>query len=120
MDLDCVEKVQKWVEFDNTILKNKEHISSVIENKKILEEEILNYVESNDMNSITISVTDGNIKFPKVTSTQSLNNKNLKILIHKYNTENEANIPVDDLVNFIYKNLEKKSSIGIKRTISQF
>jgi hypothetical protein len=117
MDFEYVRKVQEWVELDNRILRNKELMKEVVDKKTALETEILDYVEDNKIEDLTLSITDGNIKFAKKNTTQQLNNRTLKTLLEKYIDEKKIHIDVNEVCNFITNNLEKKSGVFMKRSI---
>lgn len=117
MDLEYIRKVQEWVELDNRILRNKEQIKEVIEKKTSLETEILDYVEDKKIEDLTLSISDGNIKFAKKHTVQQINNRTLKTLLEKYVDEKQIKLDVNEICNFITNNLEKKSGVYMKRSI---
>ncbi len=117
MDLTCVKRVQEWVELDNMILKNKEQIQEKVEKKKQLEEEILDYVETNKLENLCLNISDGTIKFCKRTSTQPLSMKTLRQLLEKYNKDKNSSVNINDICDFIATNLEKKNQTYLKRDI---
>lgn len=119
MDLSYVKRIQEWVELDNLILKNKEQIQEKVEKKKQLEEEILDYVETNKLENLCLNISDGKIKFNKRSTTQPLSMKILRQLMEKYNLEKDNNtfININEICDFIASNLEKKSQIFLKREI---
>ena len=118
MDIQYIKQIQKWVELDNATLKNKESIKSVVEEKKDIEETIIEYVGNNKLENINISITDGNIKFQKKNTVQPLNIKTLRNLLQKYNDETPSSINIDEVCDFITKNLDVKVSYMIKRTVA--
>ena len=117
MDITYVRKVQEWVELDNRIMKNKEQIKDVVEKKTALETEILEYAEDKKIDDLTLSISDGNIKFSKKNTTQQLSNRLLKTLLEKYTEEKGVTLNVNDVCNYVTNSLEKKSSIYMKRNI---
>lgn len=116
MDLEYIQKVKEWVEMDNQILSNKEQIKDVVERKKELEEEILTYIEHNKFDNLSLNISDGTIKFSKRNTSQPLSMRTLRIILNKYSHE-KTTIDVDGICEFISTNLEKKTSIGMKRDI---
>jgi hypothetical protein len=117
MDITYVKKVQEWVELDNKILKNKDEIKDTVEKKKDLEDDILQYIEENKFDNLSLSISDGNIKFAKKTNTQPLSIKTIKTILEKYKFEKNVALDADDICAFVSSNLEKKSSVFMKRDI---
>ena len=120
MDITYVKKVQEWVELDNIIMKSKEDTKDVVDRRKVLEESILEYVEKNNFDNFDLTISDGKIKFAKKTNVQSMSTKTIKNLLTSYFAAPErANIQVDvdEICEYITSNLEKKTSIYMKRDI---
>ena len=117
MDFTYVKRVQEWVELDNKVLRNKELIKDVTERKKQLEEDILEYVETNKLDSLCLNISDGTIKFGKRSSTQPLSIKYIRQTIEKYAEEKSLAIDVNELCDYISSNLEKKTQTYLKRDI---
>lgn len=124
MDAEYIHKVQRWVQLDNRELEVTNQIKQlqeqnkpIVEEKEDLEQEIVDYVSNKKMEMLTINTSDGNIKFSKKSSTQSISIKLLRRLIADYSHENNTSINPDDIVNFIINSLEKKSKLIIKRNI---
>ena len=117
MDFAYVKKIQEWVQLDNKLLRSKDETKEILERKKDLEDEILDYVEKNNFDNLNLSISDGCIKFQKRATTQHLSSKVLKTILNKYAKEKKINIDVDDICNYINENLDKKTSIFMKREI---
>lgn len=117
MEADYVEKVKEWVELDNKAMELKTSISDLNEKKKELEEDIIEYVEKNQLENISLNITDGKLKFPKTTVKQSLSIKYLKVALGKYNEEHSSDIDVDALCKYLIDNLETTSRLTIKRMV---
>lgn len=116
MDPVYVEKVKKWVEYDNILLKHKEDVKDIHEKKKELEESILQYVEDNKYDKLTINISDGHIKFGKRNVTQPLSMKVLKSILEKYTVQEES-IDVQGIMKFISENLEVKAKTIMNREV---
>lgn len=118
MDSTYADKLKDWIELDNQALQLKTSMTELNEKKKGLEEDILQYVEQNNLENITVCLTEGKLKFPKVSVKQSLSMKYLKAAFTKYNEGNTVNgqIDVDDLCKFLMENLETTSKVSIKRS----
>jgi hypothetical protein len=139
MDSSYVTKVQEWVTLDNQLIRNKQDIQSIVSRKKELEDDILDYVETNGLESMTLSITDGNIKFSKRTNTQPLTIKTLRsLLTNMCQDENDEQSDesivkrkrmlellspmgleeaIDVIMDYVTSNLTKKSIICLKRDI---
>jgi hypothetical protein len=119
MDLSYVKKIQSWVELDNKMLKNKVDMKDVTEEKKVLETEIMEYVEKNNLQSLSISITDGDIKFQKKTTTQVITMKLLKNVLREYLVDHKLQSGnVDEFCDYFSKKLESKVSYTMKRVMA--
>lgn len=116
MDVGYIKKIQQWVQYDNIILKNKEDIKEIIDKKKELEDEILDYVEKNKYDKLTLNITDGNIKFSKRNVTQPLSMKTLRSIFEKYNNEG-GDLDITEIMKYISESLETKQKIHMQRDI---
>lgn len=118
MDDAYVEKLKKWIELDNSVSKLKEEMSVFVEEKKELEEEIVQYVEDTKLEKVTVNTSDGALKFSKRKVTQCLTMKYIKNTLEKYvQQEEHATIDVDSICRFLASNLETKSKTYIKRDV---
>jgi len=100
MDPRYIEKIQEWVKLDNQLLR----------------ENILEFINQNKLEALTINISDGTIKFATQNSKSPLTIKSLKSILDKYNNE-VSPINVDDLVKYINANMETKSRTYIKRDV---
>lgn len=112
MDIEYVKKIQKWVDCDNQVLKHKDTIKDVVEQKKELEDDILRYVEDNKYDKLTINITDGNIKFSKRNTTQALT---LKLLRSLFETYTGTEIDVEDLMKHVSSGMQVKQKVCMQR-----
>lgn len=117
MNSTYVEKVKDWVVLDNEILRHKESVEEAVEKKKMIEEDVLKYVEENQFEHLTLTISDGSIKFGKKTTTQPLSIKTLKILLDKYAATKHVSLDTNDVCQFVMQNLEKKNTIYMKREL---
>lgn len=120
MDIAYVTKIQEWVALDNQVKDIKEQIKALenkelVEKRDAIEKEIVEYIEKNKLEKLTINISDGNIKFSKTNMKSPLNNKTLKTLLDKYQEEEDNNIDVDALYNYIIDNIETKTKVSIRR-----
>lgn len=116
MEAAYLQKIQSWVEMDNKVIRNKQSIHEVLEQKKELEEEILEYIEKNKFDKFTLNISDGNIKFSKRNVTQPLSIKTLRSALEKYSVE-KHDIDVAEIMDFVTENMEVKAKYFMKRDI---
>lgn len=113
-----VDKLKQWIELDNSVAKLKDELSVFVEEKKDLEEEILQYVEDNKLDKVTVSTSDGSLKFSKRKISQSITIKYIKNTLEKYvQQEGISGIDIDSVCKFLSSNLETKSKTYIKRDV---
>lgn len=132
MDSDYVEKVKEWVRLDNIILRNteevkvakedakkiEERVADVIEEKKRVEKDIMEYVQTNGLDTMQLKISDGVITFSKKTTQKPISQKFLKEVLQKYAEENpEDCLQHSKLFEYILANIEKKVEVSINRTI---
>lgn len=131
MNPDYIKKVQDWVKLDNKILEVESQLTplkdsikqileehkDIYEKKTTIERDIIDYIQSNNMDMLTIKTSDGNIKFSKRTNTQPLSMKLLRGILQDYEEAN-PDISADDIIQFVSTKLDKKSNLSIKRQIS--
>jgi len=119
MDPAYIEKIQEWIRCDNILQRIKEETNEAIDRKKKVEEEILTYVQVNNLQSLNINVSDGNIKFGSITSKTPLSMKTLKQLMEKFSKDKHplsADL-IEQIIKFISENQESKTKSFIKRDI---
>lgn len=117
MDIEYVTKIQKWVEYDNIVTKYKDDMKVYIDKRKDVEDEILDYIESNKYDKLTVNISDGNIKFSKKNTTQQLSMTVLRGILEAYNKTYKDTIDINGLMGFIKDSLEVKSKICMHREI---
>jgi hypothetical protein len=115
MEQEYIEKLNKWIDYDNSITELKEQLSKLNESKKEIEDVILKYVEDNNMFGVNVTISDGLLKFPKRKVQQGLTMKYVRSTLNKYNEDNNLHIDVDDVCKFLMSNLDTKQKVYIKR-----
>ena len=115
----CIQLVKKWVDLDNVIEIKKTKLKDVQDKKKIVEEEILEYVEENDLKNLHINITDGNIKFTETKNTQMITQKYLKDSLESFfQNHSGSSVNPKALYDYIMANRETKTKLCIKRNIT--
>lgn len=132
MDIQYIELIKEWVKLDNIIQVNQEEVKKAkeeakkleervsvqVEQKKTIENEIVNYVQSNKLENIQLKISDGVITFGKKTSQKPMSQKFLRETMQKYADENpDENIQFEKIIEFIGNNVEKKTTYEINRLI---
>ena len=126
MNNQYVQKVQEWVVLDNKAIDVKNRIKEIQETHKELfnqkdelEKEIVEYVNSNKLDAITIRTTDGNIKFSKKNPAQPVTLKLVKSLMVDFckSQGQEATAVCEGLFVYMSENLEKKQKVSMVRKI---
>lgn len=134
MDPEYIEKVKEWVRLDNIILRNadevkaakddakkiEERVADVLEEKKRVEKEIMEYVQANSLETMQLKISDGIITFSKKTTQKPMSQKFLKDVLQKYAEENPGeNLQHTKLFEYILTNIEKKIDVSINRTVKE-
>lgn len=115
MEEEYVEKLKKWIDYDNSISDLKEQLSKLNEQKKEIEDVVLKYVEDNNLSGVNVSISDGFLKFSKRKVQQGITMKFIKSTLNKYKEETQQPIEVDDVCKFLMSNLDAKQKVYIKR-----
>jgi len=119
---DYIQKITKWVELDNAVEKRKAKLKTYTDEKKKLEDDILDYIEDMSMSNLQINISDGYIKFIENKGFQGVTLKSLKDWLKKFFEEksNDANVVTnaDTIYDYILKNREIKSKLTMKRHIT--
>ena len=116
MDNEYVEKMKEWIELDNTYTSLRQQMNDLTDQKKLLEDDILKYVEDNNLEKVVVSISDGTLKFPKRSTQQAISLKFLKANLSKYNEE-KSPINVEEVYKFLISNLETKTKLSIKHDV---
>ncbi len=119
MDPKYIEKIQRWVELDNKIETRKLRLKEYTDEKKTIEDDILSYIQSENIKDIQINTSDGFIQFQETKQTGYITLKLLKETIFRYFDNNtKENITPENLYDFIISNRETKTKINMKRHIT--
>ena len=81
---DYIQKITKWVELDNAVEKRKAKLKTYTDEKKKLEDDILDYIEDMSMSNLQINISDGYIKFIENKGFQGVTLKSLKDWLKKF------------------------------------
>lgn len=132
MDPQYVQLVKEWVKLDNIILLNnteakvikdnakqiEERVNETNEKKKNVEKQIIEYVQTNKLESMQLKISDGVITFSKKTTQKPLNQKFLKEVLEKYAEENPSEaINYNKIFEYVVSNIDKKVEYSINRNL---
>ena len=59
------ENIKQWVTLDNELRILNEHVKELRDKRNSINEDIIRYVETNQLNASTIQLSDGSLKFAK-------------------------------------------------------
>jgi hypothetical protein len=119
MDNNTIKKVQRWVELDNKIEMKKMKLKEYVDEKKDLEEDIIDFVKRNDKKNLQINTSDGQINFIEQKTTQMFTVKYLKDALQSYFQQQPLDgVDAKGVLDFICSNREVKQKIVMKRHIS--
>jgi hypothetical protein len=106
------EEIKQWVKIDNLMKEKTEELKVLRTEKNSIQEEILTYVEENELNTSTIQISDGTLKFNKSKQIQGLTMKYVEDCLVDLIDDVDK---VKDIMKHIKTNREHKYTNEIKR-----
>jgi HD superfamily phosphohydrolase len=106
-------QIQQWVQIDNQLKELNEKAKTLREKRNTLEENITNYVSSNNLSNATVNISDGKLKFVNTRVPETLTFKYLE------KTLNEV-IKNESQVKIIMEHIKQKRNIKIVSEIKRF
>jgi hypothetical protein len=106
------QQIQQWVTIDNQMKLLNERMKDLRDKKNTLSQNINEHIESNNLTSSGVKLSDGQLKFIKVKDTQPLTFKYLETCLHEI-IKNETQ--VNTIVEYIKNKREVKYVPEIKR-----
>jgi hypothetical protein len=107
------ENIKEWVKLDNDIKQLNEKIKLLKTEKKNYDNNILQFVSSNNLDNATVKISNGKLKFVDVNYSQPLTYKFLFDCLNKFFNNN--NDKVTEIIKFIKSEREIKTIREIKR-----
>jgi hypothetical protein len=106
------ENIKRWVHLDNqlTLLKTKN--KSLNDEKNGIEDNILLYVEKNNLENATAKISDGKLKFTNNKQITPLNFKHVDESLRKFIKDEEI---ISQIMEHIKNNREIKYTKNVKR-----
>lgn len=108
------DNVRQYVILDNQIRELNNRMKSLREKKCIYNQEIINYIENNNLEQSTIKINDGQLNFVTLQQNQILSYKYLELCFNKF-FKNQPDIS-KSLINFIKNERQIKYIKEIKRS----
>ena len=118
MDASVVKKVQRWVELDNKIEVKKIKMKEYQDEKKELEDAIVDYIESYDKKNLQINTSDGYINFADNKQTQMLTLKYLRESLNAFFDSGPSEVSAATVMDYILKNREVKTKLVMRRYVT--
>ena len=105
--------IKEWVALDNELRLLNEHVKELRDKRNSINDDIIRYVETNQLNASTIQLSDGSLKFAMQKIYAPLTYTFLQDTLKNILPENE----VKKIINYKKKNRITTPSTSIKRSI---
>jgi len=107
--------MKQWIQMDMKIAELFKSIREIREKKKAVEEQLVNYMASNELTNTSIKLLNQKVSYTQETSYSSLSFKFLESVLLEYFKNDQDK--VDEIILFIRDRRSKKMSTGLKRKI---
>ena len=111
--MEFTSEIKNWVTIDNKLMILNQQAKQLRDEKKQLETNILEHVETNELHNTGIKISDGILRFIKVKKNQTLSFKFLEECLHKLFQDETK---VKDIIKYIKSSRESVIINDIKRT----
>lgn len=106
-------QIQQWVELDNKVKLLNNEIRELRTERNNISEEIVSFVDTNNLNKAVIEISDGSLKFGTVKQTSAITLKFVKQCLSEC-IDNENT--VEQLITYIKSKRDIKTKSDIKRS----
>jgi len=106
------ENIKKWVQLDNQVKQLNDRTKELKEQKNSIETDILDYIDSHNLNNATAKITGGSLKFIETKQTSPIT---LKFLHQCISECIKKESQVEYILNYIKEKREIKYTKYIKR-----
>ena len=106
-------QIQQWVSMDNQIKLLNEKVKDLRDKRNSLEENIIEYANSNNLSNSTIQISDGKLKFAITRTSEPLTFKYIEKTLGEV-IKNESQIKL------IMEHLKQKRNIKVVPEIKRF
>jgi len=105
MSFDFNSGIRSWVKLDDEIRQQKKVLNELKQRQEQVTTNIIDFVNSNELNKHTIEITDGNLKFNNVSTTSPFTQKYIeKSLLELLKNPDQVKIIMD----YLKSNREKE------------
>ena len=124
MEDNMVQKVKKWVQLDNKIEIKKCKLKLVADERREVEDEILEYVQDQDKSNLHIRISDGHIEFFENRTQQPMTIKFIKDMVHAYfdahtdNPDPAKELTAAGMIDYILSNRDTRKKLVMRRHMS--
>ena len=92
------EDIKLWVSLDNEIKNLTAEVNNLRNKKNAVNDNIFNYVESNNLSNSVINITDGQLNFTATRQTSGITLKNIETVLNEtLNDKDTTNLIIDKL-----------------------
>jgi hypothetical protein len=109
-------KIKRWVELDNHIKETNETVRDIRTEKTIIHDEIIELVEEKHLEKATVNISDGKLKFVASKHTAPLTLSYIEKCLNDLITNGKQ---VEQIMTYIKKNRETKTTMEIKRVYNE-
>ena len=109
-------KIKRWVELDNKIKLTTEEVRDVRTEKSVINDEILEIVEEKQLGKATVNISDGKLRFVTSKHTAPLTLAYIEKCLSELITNGKQ---VEQIMTYIKKNRETKTTMEIKRVYNK-
>lgn len=109
-------KIKRWVELDNKIKSTSEEVRDIRTEKAVINDEILEIVEEKQLTKATVNISDGKLRFVTSKHTAPLTLTYIEKCLSDLITNGKQ---VEQIMTYIKKNRETKTSMDIKRVYNK-
>jgi hypothetical protein len=110
-----IENIKKWVHYDSMMVQYRQEIKSIQEQKDVIHQTIMNHLQSNNMENITINISDGYLKVSETNSTTAITLQFLRSCLDEFFKNEDM---AERCFQFIKQKRQTKQQKGIKRYFS--
>ena len=105
--------IKEWVTIDNEMKLLSEHMKELRDKRNSANENIIRYVETNQLTSSTIQLSDGILKFSNQKSYSPLTYNFIEQILTDILPKNQ----VDNIIKYMKEKRQSQTSISIKRSV---
>ena len=109
-------KIKRWVELDNKIKLTSDEVRDIRTEKSVINDEILEIVEEKQLSKATVNISDGKLKFVQSKHTAPLTLAYIEKCLSDLITNGKQ---VEQIMTYIKKNRETKTTMDIKRVYNK-